>query len=260
VVDEPTIEKACPLCGEVVTGPEFGRGNVNAQLALHKGRKHRKKGSPNKASSRPEPPKDAPAAITVLRDAANEIGDSTKPPSQEELRRALARFFGTTSVAAASYMVETDPTLAEHEKDGVADYLSLPPEDANEIAYPLARSLYRTTLNKRYGRTVVDNLDTAGALTALVMTGVRWRRYLRERERRMRIMNAVPAQSWPTSQWSAGGAPVPPPGSPAGAPVPPFTEGGTGPAAAERVTVPDISGHVWTKEELDAQRRQNGHG
>lgn len=187
-VQEVTLKCDQPDCDFTVTGPDKGPGSAPWRLGTHKARKHgyRKPGRPAKPPSTPRGDPDGGRVVDVIRDAAAEVGDkSDKPPTIPELTNALTRFVGTVSVAEASYLAETDPTVStEEDRDALVNYLRLSPTDAREVAYPFARAFGRTKLNARYGRALVDNIDAGSAAAALFQLGVRHRRYFRERRRR----------------------------------------------------------------------------
>jgi hypothetical protein len=97
------------------------------------------------------------------------------PPASEELTKALARGIGTLSMAAAIYAVETDRRLDTDElKEQNVNYLSLTPRAAHDLAEPLGSALYRSPLNKKYGRAIVDNIDVIGSLAELTIITLHW--------------------------------------------------------------------------------------
>lgn len=185
------VTLTCPDCDFSVTGMNMGPGSAPFKLGIHKSRQHgygkRPGRSPAQRAARAAD--ESTSVVSVIRDAASEVSDKTdKPPTVDELGKALGRLFYTGSVAEASYLVETDPTIPpgdEASRDALHKYLSLTPNDARDLAYPFARVFGRSKLNARFGRTLVDNIDVASSVAVVVELGVHHRRYLRERRRRI---------------------------------------------------------------------------
>lgn len=197
-MSDPTveiIERPCPEdgCTYVATGPAKGPGSVGFKIGTHRSSVHgyRNPNPKRKRTGKPAPlpgeEDSKPVLLKLVESATGEIDTRSKrAPTEEELTKAGARFIGTLSVGAASYMAESDPTMAgEADRDALTDYLSLTPAEARDIAYPFARAMSRSKLNAKYGRSAVDNIDVASAMVELAMVGVRWRRYIRERDRRI---------------------------------------------------------------------------
>lgn len=218
------VTRQCPEpgCEEMFTGPKNGRANIGMRIGAHRAQKHGYK-SPKvkKKTSRPAPGPTTPIALSVVRDAAEEISErSSKPPTIEELSRAGARLIGTLSVAVASWAAETDPTITtEADRDALVDFLSAEPSAAKDMAYPFARAFGRSKMNARMGRTIVDNVDMASAAAEIAQLAWRWRRYLRERDRRIAQMAPTPGAAPAVTSPGVGPAPMPPP-APPGSPPP----------------------------------------
>lgn len=242
------VERPCPEadCDYVAKGPKVGGGNAALKLGNHRRiahgyksdnpdavRRRNKKGATGAARD------NEPIALSIVKDAAGEISSKkTGAPSIDELDRALARMVGTGSVLAASYAAETDPTVqTEADRDAIVDYLSLAPEAAREVAYPFARILGKSSLNKRYGRALVDNVDAVSATAELVQLAVRWRRYMRTRE--LRVAQLAP---------STAATGVPPAPAAAAGPIP-----RTAPPPS---TAPQMSGVVVTPDMVSRNGRQ----
>jgi hypothetical protein len=121
---------------------------------------------------------------------AEEIAPNKRtPPTVDELQRALARGLMTVSIGAATLTVETDRALAlyppaqrEQVKDALVDHLALSQNEAKEVAYPFGRALGNSGLNKRIGRSVVDNIDVASSVSVLLVIGVRYKQYFTQRK------------------------------------------------------------------------------
>lgn len=229
----PMASVTCPECGDVIS--HVDAKVLPRMLGLHRKRAHGIAGSsPKKRPRGGRPPirEEQPAPVRVAKAMAEEISPTaTTAPSVADLTKALARGIGTLSTLGAAYAAETDPTIStEEDRDAVTDYLSLSPDAAKEIAYPFARVFGRTKLNKRYGRTVVDNIDVVSAGAELVQYAVRWRRYLGERRRRQGLTPPAPEPRGEVVR----SAPV----------VTTFPTPGTGEMAMTSMSVPAMNGHV----------------
>lgn len=259
---EPTCDKGPNGGPWQITAPAQGSGSAGWKLGTHRSRAHGYR-SPGRVG---RPPKQAPGRgdpagtglVDVVRDSVAEISDkSTKPPTTDELTKALTRFVGTISTAEASYLAETDPTIqSEEDRDALVEYLRLSASDAREVAYPFARVVGRSKLNARYGRAIVDNVDAGSAAAAVFQLAVRHRRYFRERRRReVELGLRGPAQL--TAPIPSAAAPAP--YVPAAGPAP-----GEGFAPPGGTTAPgEMRGIVASgppPEVIDALARANGHG
>jgi hypothetical protein len=202
VTDEPLI---CPECSAEFPSP--------LKLGYHRRVAHGVQGKgKNRRKSEPRP-----VLVEALKGMADEAaaGSGRKgPPASEELTKALARGIGTLSMAAAIYAVETDRRLDTDElKEQNVNYLSLTPRAAHDLAEPLGSALYRSPLNKKYGRAIVDNIDVIGSLAELTIITLHWRRYFAERrewERSMRVEptpGEIPVAPAPPTSASNGSVP-----------------------------------------------------
>jgi hypothetical protein len=186
-VSEEPQGLACPECEKAGTPAEYPNA---LKLGYHRRVAHGVQGrGKNRRKSEPRP-----ALVEALKGMADEAGAGTGrkgPPGSEELTRALARGIGTLSMAAAIYAVETDRRLDTDElKEQNVNYLSLAPRSAHDLAEPLGAALYRSPLNRKYGRAIVDNVDVVGSLAELTILVLHWRRYFAERgewERAQRV-------------------------------------------------------------------------
>lgn len=251
-MDSPYTE-ICPECGHEVAHAQ--RNTAKMMLGKHRRSAHGVEGQWSRSgkagrrrSGRPPVRDEQSVPVRVLKTAAEEIPDRKTAPSVADLNKALARGFGTLSVLAASYAAETDRTITtEVDRDAVVDYLSLSPEAANEVAYPFAKAFGKSRLNKKYGRAIVDNIDLVSAGAELVNLGIRWRRYLNERERRTRVLDNAPPPSATN-------------GNVAGPVVPPTTfypPPGSGEFATGGASQPPMTGHVVSGAEVQRMRGQH---
>lgn len=249
--DVDVIEKPCdePGCTFVAIGPSAGRGSASFLLGSHKYRAHQIAGGKRKGAPSEEDHQRRPI-LSAVRDVAADIGGKG-PPSADDLTKALGRGVGLATVGVASYAVETDPTIpegpeGEARRDALVDELSLSPKGAQELMAPIARMMAPTRINKRYGRTIVENVDAVGAVAELVTLGLHWRRYFRNRRYLQTGMTgtidvASTVVSPPTvvmAATPAGGPPVTPPGPP------PMTSS------------PPQEGRVVSAEMVESMRRQ----
>jgi hypothetical protein len=133
-------------------------------------------------------------AYRAGKDALEEISDGkVTPPSIDELNRALARLVNTGTMAAASYVCETDPRLrSDLEIDEAVEDLTLTGTEAQQVTFPVARMIGRSKVNKRYGRTIVENVEVGESLAVLVSVTLRWRRYMGGRREAIRSERPLP--------------------------------------------------------------------
>jgi hypothetical protein len=186
------ITVACETCAangitKTYTGNRGGRSSATGKLALHMANVHGYRNPDAKgkrrAAARTEIDDDAHPALAVVRGIADEIGTGKGAPSRDELSTALGRGLGVLSLSVASWAAETDPRpLTDEQRDAVTAELTLAKGPARDIMDPFARALSGTNLNKKYGRTIVENVDLAAAISELGKVGIRWRRYFRARE------------------------------------------------------------------------------
>lgn len=216
------VTLSCDLCEDTVTGPERGTGSAAWKLGTHKYQAHGIR-NPNakkpKKGDKPARPADQPVGVSVIREIGSGIRDGSRAgtPSSSDLARGFGRGVYILSVVAASYAAETDETLiTETSRDQLVRELSLSVAASEDIMEPIAHAFAPTSINKKYGRTIVDNVDALASLGELGKMAFRWRRYFRMREERR-------------PHTLADGTMVYPPGSP-----PP----GTQPAAAQPAAPP----------------------
>lgn len=257
-----TVTVSCPTCGEDFTGPQGGKGSANWMLGKHKYAKHRDaakprgKGSRAKAGSPTADELEARPVVSLLRAAASEVSGSGSP-SGDALAKAGGRALQLVSGAVSSFVVETDPYIAdEAEREAIWEALTIDVDTANNVMAPVGKMLAGTSLNAKYGRGVVDNVDVLGSVLELTQLGMRWRRYLSTRSQHAAALagqhtpapaplapasfQAVP-QNVPTLTDQPGGVPA--------ASVSPGT----------LTSPPPQAGVVMTPDIVAAMRRQNGN-
>lgn len=246
-------------CDFAATGPEKGRGSAAFKLGIHRYRVHgyRNPDGSNAKRKAAKEKRDGTAVdvntrpvMAIVTEIGDGIGKSKRAPSEEELTRAFGKGISITSIGVASYAAETDPTIedgqnGEAQRDALVDYLSLPPKAANDLMAPIGRLVAGTTINKRYGRTIVNNVDAVASVSELVKLGLHWRRYFRERDARMIQMGLRIAPDGTKTAVMVG--------APFAAPSPAAPSGSTTARTGTPDGVgPDLSGKVWTAEEVQA--------
>lgn len=237
---EPELPFECPECGNRYKS-KFLLGGHRRSVHQIAGSYSGKRGP----SSSKQRAKARPMLVEVAREAAKDAGAGGRGvPSADQLTAAFARGLGTVTYAAASFAVEGDKALPTDElKEQMINYLSLSGPDAREACEPLGRAFAKTGLNRRYGRTIVDNVDVAGSVAVLITMGFHWRRYMSARAAYERQQGGQPPQAPVVPTAPAPQAPQTPMEVPA--PVMPVTPNG----AAQ---VEPMQGRVWTKDDVDA--------
>lgn len=195
VEPEALLTLECDLCSESFTGKVSGQGSATFLLGSHKYRAHGIRGSKKKGQATTEADHAARPVTSTLIDMANDIGGKGAP-SAHDLTKALGRGVGLTTVAVAAYFVETDETIpftpdGEAHREHLVDELSLSRQGAEELMAPIGRLIHPTGVNRRYGRTIVDNVDAVAAFAELVTLGLRWRRAFRERNVRQGVIGGI---------------------------------------------------------------------
>lgn len=258
--EQITLE--CDICHDTVTGNASGPGSARFLLGSHKYRVHDVRGSKAKknrsTSATTDADHEAHPITSTLKDMANDLANDGKgAPSAPALTKAFGRGLGMATLAAASYFVETDETIpfgpeGEQYRDALVTDLALSQKGAEEVMAPIGRLLAPTKLNKRYGRTVVENVDAVGAFAELVTIGLRWRRAFRERDfRRLQMADVAPINAVPVAGTAPPGAPAHTPPAEA-QPMPPVV-------AAGGQSPPPVSGTIIGPEQVaDMRRRRNG--
>jgi hypothetical protein len=142
--------------------------------------------------------------VGIVQDVLEDLPSSggKKPPTADELSRALGKGLGIASITVASYAVETDANIpdgpaGEAERQNLVAYLSLKPRDAQDVMKPFAKAIAGTGVNVRYGRAIVENVDVVSGLGEVVKLALHWRRYFRERNRLQAAKQPIEARSWP---------------------------------------------------------------
>lgn len=187
---------SCPECTETFTGPKAGPRGANFQLARHRKAAHKVEGKKQRARAEAREARQAgpdagdnPRGQRVLS-AVTEIGEAVGRrkgvPTADDLANGLGRGLGLSTMAIASFVVESDPYIAEGPqgnatREALIDHLSLENRAAVNIMKPVGRALAPTSLNRKYGRAVVDNVDLAASISELGILAMHWRKYMRER-------------------------------------------------------------------------------
>jgi hypothetical protein len=247
-----------PGCPEIFRGERAAFERGGHLFRVHKIGGKKRKGAASEEDHRRRP------VTAVLRDMAAEV-DGKGKPSADALSRALGRGVGMTTMAVASYYVETDETIphtpeGERQRDNLVDELSLTPRAAEELMSPIGRALAPTKLNERYGRTLVENIDVVGAIDELALLVLRWRRAFRERRYREQVMGLRPIDVEPVSVSTPSSPP------PAGPPPPPMAQPAspaTAPPSGDQphTTPAPTMGTVVTPAMVeDMRRRRAGNG
>lgn len=222
--------------------PENGQGSAKMRLGQHGYVKHGKKGAGRtpkaKAQQSRQDLADRPV-LTIVESAGRKVTGSGKP-SATALEKGLGEALSLTTIAAASYLAETDPNIpdgpeGEADRDDVVQYLTLPLDAANNVMRPIAKVLAPTKVNAKYGRAIVDNVEVVSSVIDLGRLFMHYRHYMvtRNQSRPGRI-HAGPVIVPVIADVGAG--------VPAG--------GGSPPSA----------GHVITPDEVQAMRRRQGMG
>lgn len=229
--------------------PENGQGSAKMRLGQHGYVKHGKKGAGRtprgKAAQNRQDLADRPA-LTIINSAAREVSGKGKP-SATALERGLGEALSLTTIAAASYLAETDPNIAdgpqgEQDRDDVVQYLTLPPDAANNVMRPIAKVLAPTKVNAKYGRAIVDNVEVVSSVIDLGRLFMHYRHYMTTRNQTRTGARSMAAP--------LGAAPVI---ADMGAGVP----AGSAPHAGAS---PLSAGHVMTPAEVEALRQRRGMG
>lgn len=237
--NETIIEEPCPECGAKIKGKVKGRGSAVGNLALHRANAHGYRNPRRKKKGASDADNVTPIR-EFIRDTADEIGGGAGAPKREELANALGRGLGVISLAVASYAAETDPRpgLTDDDRDKITRDLSLSRASAHDVMDPIAKTIAGTQLNQKFGRPIVDNVDTVSAVCDLAVLGLRWKRYFRERNGGP-YPNATPARIVDSRPMTA----------PVAEDLVVTETGGMAPAAQEA-----MSGHVVTAAEIAAMR------
>lgn len=186
--ERPQETRSCPECGKEFTGPSSGAGQVGMLVGTHRFREHgyRNPKKKTRSSTRPTDEDFAERPVVALVRDMGEAARGRGVPSAEQLTSAFGRGLGLTSIAVASWAVETDPNIpdgppGEPLRDHLVDELSLTPKAAEDVMRPLAKAFSDTGLNRKYGRQIVENVDVVASIAELAKLSLNWRKYFRER-------------------------------------------------------------------------------
>lgn len=197
---DPAGALRCPECsdaeGRDVFAPARGKMAPAAVLGMHRKQAHGVEGSSAKAQRRRDKADDVidVGNVRPLRaaDVTAAVGAKKSPPKADDLARGFARIDGYVSVTVIGALVDADPRpLSDGQRDALIGELAPSAEHCLATWRPFARIAAGTQLNKRYGRTLVENLDWADFLAALGTRSRPIMAYLRDRR-----------------AWAAGGGPA----------------------------------------------------
>ncbi len=188
MVKATTMKLTCTECGREFEGADTGPGGVKARLSRHL-KAHERKA--NKDADAPPQTAEPPSIQRVIVDSVKSIQSPVAgPPTTDELKRALGKTVHGASVLAAIAQVETDPgPLTQEREDAIIDMLSLTPADAQTVVAPIAKIFHKTSLNAKYGRTVVENIDVLDSVAILFTMMRHWKTYRNERQQRAQALN-----------------------------------------------------------------------
>lgn len=235
------VVKTCPECSQVFTGSKSGGNGAAFKMARHRRTEHGVAGQGRRARRQPGAPTDADYEATPVlagvRDIASAVGSRKGIPTANDLAEGLGRGLSLVTIAVSSFMVESDGTIpdtpaGEAERDRLVDYLSLPNAGAVKIMAPVGRAIAPTSINRRFGRQIVDNVDLAASVSELGILAMHWRKYLSARK-------VYPAAGTPLAGPMGAGPPA------AAVPTAPTMD--TTPAAT---TPPPVQGRVLSGEEV----------
>lgn len=257
----------CPDCHQPVQ--PVGRQTPQMALGNHRWKEHgvRGKKADKKASAKrrqsagrqaPAEPVEAPAGLAIVRNITDPLEGGKGAPSAGQLTSAIGRGYGYLMMFRVSRIVESDPRLTDDQRVQVIEALAPAPDTCEAVASPLARVIARSKVNRTVGRAIVDNIDYADALVALVETERQLARYSRELRQYRQAQDAGqvhPLQAvtvTPSTHATAG--PVIPMGAEEGAgPGPAFTSPApTDGVVVDAAMVAQAAGHQLGDWELPA--------
>lgn len=226
------ITLICDVCGEEFEGPAGGRNSASFALGRHRRAKHRestKSGGKSKRRTVTATAEDHEAhpITSSLRDIGAAMGESRGVPTADQLAEGMGRGLQIATIVAAKLLVETDPNIGpadEETKEMLTKYLSLDRRSARGVMGPIARVAAPTSINKKYGRKIVDNIDVLASFGELGTLAMHYRSYFRMRANPAAgadtTMPPQPMQPQPTPPPMQAQAAAPPPEG--GVPPPPM--------------------------------------
>lgn len=195
--DVITIECDQKDCAYTVTAAPSGPNSAKMQIGRHKFGKHGIRGVKARKGARPTSDELAENPVRILRSVA-ETAAGRGAPTEAKLTEAIGEGLSLTSIAVAAYFAETDPSIprgieGEQDRDDVVQNLTLGQEAAEALAHPIAKALAPTSLNRKYGRGVVDNVGVLGSALDIYRLFLRYRMYFEiRREATPRVSAAAP--------------------------------------------------------------------
>lgn len=166
----------CPECNETI----YARGGANAKMMLgaHRRAKHGVAGQWARDKQPPQPR--GSTRLNVVRDMAASAGTGKRAPTAAQLTTAFGKGYGYLQAWRVARLVDTDPRLDERQRGEMAALLAPTAAEAESVASPFARALAKTKLNQTAGRAIVDNIDIADCLFAILEVERRIGDYRRE--------------------------------------------------------------------------------
>lgn len=185
--------RSCEVCGEEFASD--GKVGPGFLLGRHRWQKHQIKADGTQARK----PKTGRAAknavsdedmaaqpvLSIVRDAASEVS-GRGAPTAEALAKAFGRALHLSTMAGASYVVESDANIPEGPggdalRDRLISGMSMSERGATSLFRPATRPLAKTKFNQKYGRDLIENVDIVGSVSEVAMMIGAWRSYYRDR-------------------------------------------------------------------------------
>lgn len=191
----PGAGPVCPECtadaGAEVRIDKVGRAPDAMLLGLHRKKEHGVEGTGRRTKRPPQSSRrgrssagagEGATPLAVVRDMRDGAGKTKGAPTREQLTDSLGRGYGYGMTYLASAIVDGDPRFAtEADKDRAIEALAPTAQEATMTVAPVARALAGTSLNRKYGRGVVDNMDVLDCFFAISEQMRRFNTYRRER-------------------------------------------------------------------------------
>lgn len=216
---EVLAEGECPECHEIIE-PK-GKQSVAMALGAHRKRAHNVAGkyAERRGEKKPARPDDdeQPTPLRVLHNIGDAVGSGKRPPTSDQLANAGGKLYGYIMMFRAGRLVDSDTRLqSDEQRVRVMGALAPTEQEATAIANPFARALAKTNLNKTAGRAIVDNLDIADCVFAVLEVERRfgeYRRELKAHEAALAGGTVTPLMSVPSGAPVPGATVAPPVGS-----------------------------------------------
>lgn len=145
-------------------------------------------------------PAEVPEIIEVI-DKATPTRATASAPGQREWGKLLGEIIGYLSVMVAVRMVDHRvEKVGLEQAEAMATDLALSDDEAEKISKPLSRILARSALNKRYGRSIMDNADVLQAFFVLKDFYDRCQPYMAEKREIRKLEQMAQRPSPPPNQ------------------------------------------------------------